>query len=226
MTALIVLGCIALFILLICLIPVGIDAAYNSGGFALGLRIWRITLKLGGKKKDRPEKKRKNEKKDGEERKKRKLPDLSILKSLAKRGYRMLCRIVSRLRVDILKIHFVSAFEDPSVTAMAYAAAGTAMDGLLQLGGKRIRHPDLLAETDFQSDQFRLDMRIVFTWRIGGLLGAALGFGFGFLRDFISYKREVAKNGKSNRRHDGRRDGKDPHHGGFKYRGGRAHHDA
>lgn len=207
MTALIVLGCIVLFIVLICLIPVGVDAAYNESGFILGLRIICFTVKLGGEKKEKPEKKKKKKAKkkedageESEGRKKKKLPALPILRSLVKHGYRALCRIVSRLSVDFLKIHFLAAFEDPSLTAMAYAAAGTGMDGLIRLGGKRLRRHDLLAETDFQREQPVLDFRIIFTWRIGGLLGAALGFGFGFLKDLIAYKREVAKNGKSSDR--------------------------
>lgn len=199
MTALYILGVIAALIALLCLIPVGAEIRYDEAGFALAVRAGSVSVRIGGRgqekekkpKKQKPEKPR--EPKPEKPRKKGGLPPFPVLKMLAEHGFRTLGRIVSRLHVDVLKIHFVSAFDDPAAAAMAYGTAGTAMEVLLSLGGGRIRRADLRADVDFDSSTPRLDFMLRLTIRIGGLLGAALRFGFGFLRDYLPYRRQERK---------------------------------
>ena len=231
MKALIVLGCIALALFLIGCIPVGADVAYDPEGLRLGVRIGPFTLRLGGKpekeKKPRKEKKPKEAKKKEEkpaEKKPRKLPSAAIILSLLKNGCDLLCRFIAGLRVEFLRIHFVSAFEDPSVTALAYGMAGTAMDGLMRLGKGRIRFTDLRAEVDFDRGSPVIDFRVLVHITVGRVVGAALRFGAGFLCDLLREKRKEKKNGRaSHRRNDERRDGEDPDDGGLEHRGGRAY---
>lgn len=191
MRALIVIGSIMLVFFLIGLIPLGVSAAYDADGFALSLRVWLFSIRLGsGKEKPVQSKKSPQKEKGGQVKKKRELPPIPVLKLLASNGYALLCRLVSRLRVEILKIHFVSSFPDPCHTAMAYAAAGMAMDGLLRVGEGRIVHPDLRADVDFDADKPLIDICLCLTVRIGQMLAAALRFGAGVLRDYLKYKKE------------------------------------
>lgn len=108
---------------------------------------------------------------------------------LAKNGYTILCRIAARLRVDELTLHFTAASPDPAAAAAAYAAAALAMDALSQLGGERLANADLRADVDFDADEPELLLYIRLSIRVYRLLAAAAVFGFGFLRDYIRYKK-------------------------------------
>ena len=190
MRALTVIVIVLLILILIGEIPVGMDVAWKDNVFMLAARVFLFQIKLGGKDKaPKPKKEKKNKEKDEEPKKeKRGLPPLPILKSAAELGFAMLGRLVSKLKVDLLRIHFTSAFDDPAVTAMAYGAVGTSMEALLRMGGKRIAHPDLHVDADFESKEMKLDLRICITLKIRQILGAGLRFAFGFLRDLIRYK--------------------------------------
>jgi hypothetical protein len=186
---------VSVLVLLGC-IPLGVDGAYEEGHVSFSVRVWFLSLELGKSKADGEEKPVSPEKAEAtaeKQTKKRSLPPWPILKILGKNGYNTLCRLVSRLRVDILKIHFTAAWADPSVTAMAYAGAGVAMEGLLRIGGGRIVHPDMRAMVDFDSQEPMLLFHIRLSLRLYQLLGAAFGFGFGALRDIIRLKIQMKK---------------------------------
>lgn len=187
MTALIVIGAVVSVLLLAGLVPAALDAAYEDGRFSLTVRLGPVPVSAGGAGKKAPKK---------PEKPRREPPSLPVLKILAKNAYNTLCRVVSRLRVEVLKIHFTAAWPDPGVTAMAYAGAGTAMEALLEIGGDRIERPDLRAEVDFEGGSPLLDCRIRLSLRLYRLAGEGLRFGFGLLRDYIKLKR-MRKHGKS-----------------------------
>jgi hypothetical protein len=196
-TAWIVVLCVVLALVGLGCIRLGAELSYDEDGFAFAACVGGITLRLGTKK-SKPSEKQPPEAENASpepDKKKRGLPPWPILKILGKNGYTTLCRLVSRLRVDVLKIHFTAAWADPAVTAMAYSAAGVAMEGLLQIGGRRIAHPDLLATVDFDSEKPLLDLRLRLSLRVYQLLGAALGFGLGVLKDFIKLKMKREKDG-------------------------------
>ena len=194
MKALIVIGIIALVLFLIGRIRVGAEVVYDDRGFRLAVRFWCFRIQLGSREKKpgkKQEKKKASDESEEEEiKKEKKRPPLSLLFSAAKHGYRMLCRLVSGLRIDVLKLHFTSAFEDPAVAALAYGAAGTAMDALQRIGGSHIVCSDMRADVDFDGSVPRYDFRIGARLRIGRLLGAALRCGFGILIDLLREKRK------------------------------------
>jgi hypothetical protein len=196
-TAWIVVLCLVLALVGLGCIRLGAELTYEEG-FSFAGRIGGLTLRLGRKKSKTPEKEPSSEKKDPpetEKKKRRGLPPWPVLKILGKNGYNTLCRLVSRLQVDELKIHFTAAWDDPAVTAMAYSAAGVAMEGLLRVGGRRITHADLLADVDFDSGRPVLALHLRLSLRVYQLLGAAGRFGFGFLKDFIKLKIKQKKDG-------------------------------
>ena len=177
---------IVTFLVLIGLIPVGAEAAYDGDGFRLTMRIWFFRVRLGGNKREAAENSKESEAPDRSGRKKEKSSrgrgdKLSLVRKLAKHGFKTLCRLVSRLRVDVLRLHFTSAFSDPAVTAMAYAAAGTAMDGLMRVGRGHIAFSDMMADVDFDSDSPTIDLLLVVRLRVGRIVAEALRFGVCFL---------------------------------------------
>lgn len=197
MTALYIVGGIIAFFALIAFVPVGAEARYDGLTFSFSARVWVVKIVLGGAKKGKTPKKE-NKKKDAgsgsaQKKKKKKLPPFAVLKMLAGNGFSMLGRIVSRFYVDELKIHFISAFDDPADAAMAYAAAGMAMEALTEMGGKRLRHTDLRAGVDFDAREPVIDLYIRLSIRVGALLRAALRFGAGFLKDFLAYRSNERK---------------------------------
>ena len=194
MTALYIVLAAAAVLALFCLVPVGAELRFDDGGPAFAARVWFLSFRLGGegrtKKPDRRVGTRKEPAREKAEKPKAPLPPLPVLRILAKNGFRTLGRLVSAIRVDALRIRFTAAFEDPADTAMVYGAAAAAMETLLRLGEGRIGHPDLRADADFDASEPRLDLLLRLTVRVGRLIGAALGFGFGFLREYIPYKKQ------------------------------------
>jgi len=113
-----------------------------------------------------------------------------VILLIIKHGFSMLGRIVSRFRVELLRLRITAASSDPAEAAMLYAAAGAGMDTLLHLGGDRLKHADLHADVDFDAERPQVDFRMRLTIRVGAVVGAAFRFGFGFLKDYLQYKKE------------------------------------
>lgn len=178
MTVILLLG-LTLFILAICLLPLRLETAWEEEeGFFLAVGFPFL-----------PERPAENHKKTLPQ----KLPPWPVLKILVKNGYTTLCHIAARLRIEELTIHFTAAFSDPAVTAAAYAAAGLGMDALLEIGGQRLAGANLRADVDFDAEKPKLLFHIRLSLRIYRLLGAASLFAFGFLRDYIRYKKGKKK---------------------------------
>ena len=187
MKALIVIGIIVFVLFLIGLIRVGAEASYDDRGFRLAVVLWFFRIKLCGRDKPKKEKKKKkgSDEDAGEEKPKKKLPPLSLLCSIARRTFDLLARLVRGLRVDVLKLHYTAAYDDPAVAAMAYGAAGTAMDALQRIGSSHIVCSDMRADVDFDRSEPEYDFHVSARLRIGRLLGSALRFGFGVLFDIL-----------------------------------------
>lgn len=199
MTGWIILGAAVLLLILIGLVPVGVDLLWNADGFRLRLRIGFLSIRLGGREKAGTKADKKKPSKPASKGKKG-LPDWPVLRSILRNGYSILCRLAAHVRIDVLKIHFTAAFSDPAQTAMIYGAAGMAMDALLWIGQARFKHPDLRAMVDFDRDTPLIDARICLTIRVVYLIGAGAVFGFGFWKDFRQRKKEAASHGKSSDR--------------------------
>lgn len=179
MTGWILPGSLVLLLIMIGLIPLSLDLTWSDAGFRLGVRIGAFSLT--------PKKKTTDAKRE-----KKRLPDWPVLQSILKNGYPILCRLLSRGRVEVLKLHFTAAFSDPSMTAMVYAAAGAALDALVRLGEDRVPHMDVKAMTDFDSETPVMDLHLKILWRLYRLLGLAVVFGWGLLRDCLRMKKEDA----------------------------------
>ncbi len=183
----IVLGIILAIIILLLLIPLGVDAAYLGGIFSLKAKIGPFRLKLlpksgepKAKKKRKPkkEKKPKKSKKDGaapaEGKAKKKLPPIKkqdILEVL-RTVLRMLDRFRRRLRLDVLELNYVSGGDDPYDAVMNYGCFNAALGTLDPLLRKvfRVGQEDIRSRVDFTAEKTTLDAGAVLSIRLGDIL--------------------------------------------------------
>ena len=128
MTALWIILAIALVLTVLNLLPVGVDAAYADDVFSLAARIGPFRLRLLPKPPDQKPKKKKPPKPKKEKPKKRSAPpDIRTILALAKLGLQALDRFRQRLRVQLLRLVFVSGASDPYDTALAFGYVNAAL---------------------------------------------------------------------------------------------------
>ena len=205
MTALWIILAIALVLTVLNLLPVGVDAAYADETFSLAARIGPFRLRLLPKppdakpKKKKPQKPKKEKPKKEKPKKKSAPPDIRTILALAKLGLQALNRFRQRLRVQLLRLVFVSGAPDPYDTALAFGYVNAALGALTPLTERalRIDERDIQTGVDFQAGQPRIDARIVCTIRIGQIVVIALAFGVGFLKQKRNAKQARAARAKT-----------------------------
>ena len=121
-------------------------------------------------------------------------PDIRTILALAKLGLQALNRFRQRLRVQLLRLVFVSGAPDPYDTALAFGYVSAALGALTPLAERalRIDERDIQTGVDFQAERPRIDARIVCTIRIGQIVVIALAFGVGFLKQKMHSKQARA----------------------------------
>ena len=194
MTALWIILAIALVLTVMNLLPVGVDAAYADETFSLAARIGPFRLRLLPKPPDAKPKKKPQKPKKEKPKKKSAPPDIRTILVLAKLGLQALNRFRQRLRVQLLRLVFVSGAPDPYDTALAFGYVNAALGALTPLAERalRIDERDIQTGVDFQAGQPRIDARIVCTIRIGQIVVIALAFGVGFLKQKMHSKQARA----------------------------------
>ena len=205
MTALWIILAIALVLTVLNLLPVGVDAAYADETFSLAARIGPFRLRLLPKppdakpKKKKPQKPKKEKPKKEKPKKKSATPDIRTILALAKLGLQALNRFRQRLRVQLLRLVFVSGAPDPYDTALAFGYVNAALGALTPLAERalRIDERDIQTGVDFQAERPRIDARIVCTIRIGQIVVIALAFGVGFLKQKMHSKQARATRAKT-----------------------------
>lgn len=118
---------------------------------------------------------------------------------LAKLGLQALDLFRQRLRVQLLRLVFVSGASDPYDTALAFGYVNAALGALMPLAERalRIDERDIQTGVDFQAERPRIDARIVCTIRIGQIVIIALAFGAGFLKQKMHAKQARAARAKT-----------------------------
>ena len=199
MTALWIILAIALVLTVLNLLPVGVDAAYADETFSLAARIGPFRLRLLPKPPDAKPKKKPQKPKKEKPKKKSAPPDIRTILVLAKLGLQALNRFRQRLRVQLLRLVFVSGAPDPYDTALAFGYVNAALGALTPLAERalRIDERDIQTGVDFQAGQPRIDARIVCTIRIGQIVAIALAFGVGFLKQKMHSKQARAARAKT-----------------------------
>lgn len=140
MTALWIILAVALVLTVLNLLPVGVDAAYVDDVFSLAARIGPFRLRLLPKPPDaKPKKKKPPKPKKEKPKKKSAPPDIRTILALAKLGLQALNRFRQRLRVQRLRLVFVSGAPDPYDTALAFGYVNAALGALTPLAERALR---------------------------------------------------------------------------------------
>ncbi len=200
----IALGIIILILLLIFLLPVGVDAAYIDSVFTLKAKLGPFNIGIvPGKEKAAEEK----EKKPKKEKKKKKAVDAKTEPSkktkkklklsfddvitIIRIALRALGRFRRSISVDKLMLHILTAGPDPYSTVMNYGYFNAAVGALRPLLHKafRIKDEDYASAIDFEGDKLKVDGRIVLTVRIGEILLLVLCAVFALIRWFLGVRR-------------------------------------
>lgn len=147
-----VLMIVLILLVLFLMIPVGVDVGYCEGNLRVMIRIacFTFTVYPSSSAKDRKPKKQKN--KNGIE--KRSFPHMTkdeILDaiSVAVKSVKKL-----RFRLHKLKLHFISAFEDPYRTAMVYGYASAAVNAFAL---PHLKQADVQLGVDFEREDCYVD---------------------------------------------------------------------
>ena len=149
-------------IILLLLLPVGVDAAFVGGAFSLSVKAGPLKLRLlpaKPKKKNKnpkPKKPRKPKKpkgeKDGEAKSRAKLKlTLADIKEMASLALRALSRLRRFLSIDVLMVHLSVAGDDPYDTVRQYGAVNAALCALLPHLHRafKIKKQDIQTTIDF-----------------------------------------------------------------------------
>ncbi len=151
-------GCIviaAVVLALFCLLSVTAEARFEDWTF-------RWEIKIGGLHFLPKRKKREKAEDDAPARKTKdkKKPDMGKLRWYVDFFSDILKRYKKRIRIDTLRISFLSAFDDPYDTAMAYSYAGIAMETIAGIVGGEVSGLRLHTDLDFDAQEPKLDAYI------------------------------------------------------------------
>ena len=204
MTALIILGIIAIIITIIMLIPIGADIAYEGGQL-------RISAKAAGKliqlipRPPKDDSKPKEEKKPEEEKKSEPKPEekekkpqkkleldftvdeiMELLKKVLK-GFGVLGR---KFRVDRFLLDYLAAGRDPYLTARVFGIVNASLNTLAPICSQRFDVDDLYVRTDidFTAEHMKLDFGLALSIRIGAIFQMINTILFGALGILIKHK--------------------------------------
>lgn len=193
---------IALGILvLLAVMPVGIQARYNSEGVLLRAIAGPVRIKLYPRKKktkeekkpDKPKKQKaaKQEKQTAETQKpKEKGGSITDFLPLLQIVFDFLGEFRRKLRVKRLELKLIMAGGDPCDLAVNYGRAWAAVGNLMPQLERFfvIRKRNVEVECDFTSEQTLVIARLELTITIGRLLSIAVRYGIRALREYLKIK--------------------------------------
>ena len=220
MVGLIILGVIVAIIVVLMLVPVGADVAYEGGELRLSAKVCGMLLQLipkppadetkpkKGKKPKKPKKKKKQPEEQaqtGEEKPKKKLDlDFSMdeILGLVKSVLRGLGRFGRKLSVDRFLLHYTAAGKDPYNTAMTFGYVNGALTTLAPICRRTFdaKDVDVWTDVDFTTEKTKVDFGVALTIRIGQIFGVVFTILFGVLGIFIKHKFRKFKEKRANKK--------------------------
>jgi len=138
-------------LVLLLLLPIGVDAGYCEGELRIYFRVGSFTFGIYPPKK---ENQKQDKKQNTKSEKKKSFPDVTkdeVLDAVA-----VAVKSVKKLRFRMhkLKLHFISAFDDPYQTAMVYGYVSAAVNAFALPAMKRA---DVQLGVDFERETYYVD---------------------------------------------------------------------
>ena len=202
MVGLIILGVIVAIIVVLMLVPVGADVAYEGGELRLSAKVCGMLLQLIPKP-PADETKPKKEKKPKKPKKKLDL-DFSMdeILGLVKSVLRGLGRFGRKLSVDRFLLHYTAAGKDPYNTAMTFGYVNGALTTLAPICRRTFvaKDVDVWTDVDFTTEKTKVDFGVALTIRIGQIFGVVFTILFGALGIFIKHKFRKFKEKRANKK--------------------------
>ena len=208
----IALGIIIAVLVLIMLIPVGVDAEYVSNEFKLSAKVCGIHIQLVPKKlsekhkpKEKKEKKPKKAKTEAgdssaeEPKPKKKLSfNFNELLALAKAALKAVGNFGRKLKVDRFLLHYTAAGSDPYNTAQNFGYVNAALSSLAPICARRyrVRDCDVWTRVDFMAEKMSIDAALALSIRIGQVLSVAFALLFKAAHIFIKNKLRLRRERK------------------------------
>ena len=174
---------IAAVIILILLIPVGVDAEYIGGNIRLCAKLCGYKICLYPKeKKDKAAKKTKEEasteKLDKPKKKKSSFQlsfNMSEIFAIAKVALEAVGNFGRKLKVDRFLLHYTAGGTDPCDTANTFGMVNAGLSALAPVCASRYKVKDCYVKTevDFLSEKMKLDFALTLSIRVGQILAVA-----------------------------------------------------
>ena len=224
----IILAVLAVLIWLIFFLPYGVDVGYTGGVFRLSIKAGPLRFRLFPKKplseKQMQRKERKKAEKQAKKAEKeaqkaadaqnkeqnetikvtpKKKIDFDTILAILKMGSHAVRRFFRSFTINLFRLHYTVACEDPYDTAVQYGAVCAAAETIPALAGKKIRvqRRDIAIGSDFTSDKPVVEIRIVISLQLFRLVHLAFALGTEFLKWKIKQSRS-AKTAAENERDD------------------------
>lgn len=193
---------ILLIVLVIMLLPIGVDGGYSGGGLIVGLKLGPFNIKLFPRrsktvKPKKIEKQQLKRLKKGEKSKEtKKPPSKEEILDYIKLGLEALGRLRRRLNIDLLRFKLVLATGDPFETGLGYAAANALAGAYSSLFDRafNIKERDYGVRADFLSDKTTVDFWLTATINLWDLLYIGMALSIDYLKMTIKNKRSGGKN--------------------------------
>ena len=169
-----VLIIVLVLLALLLTVRIGADIGYDETGLRVYARVSRFTVCLYPRSQKKPNKRKKSKNKT----KKTGKPD--ITEDEVVDALRVAVRAVGKLRFRLrrLKLHFISAFDDPYQTAVVYGYAEALLWGL---GLPALKQSDIQLGMDFERERYSIDGYLSVTIRIYYILKLCLCLSIGLV---------------------------------------------
>ena len=204
MTALIVLGCILLVLILIGQIRVGAAVDYSETGLFVKIKAGPIRIQvLPAKEKKKKEKKPKTRHPAEEGAKATPQKNVKDTLSLALRFVPLLGeaagKLVRKIRIDFLKLYVIWGSADPASAAMGFGAGNAALGMLWPIfeHNFHVKKHDLRVDVDFERKTPALTAQTQATLTIGQMFSLGLLLGVKALKIYLGVRREQTEQKKA-----------------------------
>ena len=174
MIALKILMIVLVLLALVLTVRIGGDISYDEAVLRVYARVSRFTICLYPSQKEKPQKKSKKPK----AKKKTGKPDITEDEVLDAIGVAVRSVKKLRFRLGRLKLHFLSAFDDPYKTAIVYGYTEALVHGL---GLPLLKQSDIRLGMDFEKDACEAEGYLSVTIRIYYILKLAVCLLWGML---------------------------------------------